>query len=166
MRLRMSRLARAKWGAMDRKAFRKDMPARKVLFLCYGNACRSIMAEALACRFWGNGMEARSAGLAPLGHIPPLTLEVLNEAGIPTDGLYSKGLHDVRLDDIDYLVNLTGLDIDRLIPPSFSGTLLSYRVRDPFGRDIQSYRETREELDWLVREELPEIIADEEERLG
>ena len=92
------------------------------------------------------------------GHIPPLTLEVLNEAGIPTDGLYSKGLHDVRLDDIDYLVNLTGLDIDRLIPPSFSGTLLSYRVRDPFGRDIQSYRETREELDWLVkREELPEL---------
>ena len=105
------------------------------------------------------GWEFRSAGLASLGSIPPLTLEVLNEAGIPTDGLYSKGLYDVRLDDIDYLVNLTGLEVDRLIPPSFSGTLISYHVRDPFGRDIQAYREAREELGRLVREKLPEIIA-------
>ena len=42
------------------------------------------MAEALARHFWNDGMEARSAGLDPLGYVPPLTLEVLNEAGVPT----------------------------------------------------------------------------------
>ena len=48
------------------------------------------MAEALARHFWNNGMEARSAGLAPLGYVPSQTLAVLNEAGIATDGLYRK----------------------------------------------------------------------------
>ncbi len=131
----------------------------KVLFLCYGNACRSIMAEAMARHSWGKGMEACSAGLSPLGHIPPLTLEVLNEAGIPTDGLYSKGIAGVRFDDIDYLVDLAGLDLDGLIPPVFSGKLVSSWVHDPFGEDIEAYRDARKELERLVKEKLPRIIA-------
>ena len=117
------------------------------------------MAEALARHFWNNGMEARSAGLAPLGYVPPPTLEVLNEAGIATDGLYSKGLSDVRLDDIEYLVNLTQFKVDELIPPSFSGRLISCCVRDPFGLETEAYRQVREELSSLVREKLPAIIA-------
>ena len=121
------------------------------------------MAEALARHFWNDGMEARSAGLAPLGYIPSHTLEVLNEAGISTDGLYSKGLSDVRLDDIDYLVNLTEFKVEQLIPPSFSGRLISCYVRDPFGLEIEAYRQVREELSALVREKLPAIIAAEGE---
>ena len=148
---------------MDRKTSLTGKPAKTVLFLCYGNACRSIMAEALARHFWNNGMEARSAGLAPLGYVPSQTLEVLNEAGIATDGLYSKGLSDVRLDDMQYLVNLTQLNVEHLIPPSFSGRLISCYVRDPFGLEIEAYRQVREELSSLVREKLPAIIASEGE---
>ncbi len=121
------------------------------------------MAEALARHFWNNGMEARSAGLAPLGYVPSQTLAVLNEAGIATDGLYSKGLSDVRLDDMQYLVNLTQLNVEHLIPPSFSGRLISCYVRDPFGLEIEAYRQVREELSSLVREKLPAIIASEGE---
>jgi protein-tyrosine-phosphatase len=117
------------------------------------------MAEALARHFWNDGMEACSAGLAPLGYVPPLTLEVLTEAGVPTGGLYSKGLSDVRLDDIDYLVNLTEFKVDELIPPSFSGRLISSYVRDPFGLEIEVYRQVRERLSAIVREKLPVIIA-------
>jgi protein-tyrosine-phosphatase len=134
-----------------------------VLFLCYGNACRSIMAEALARHFWNNGMVARSAGLAPLGYVPSFTLEVLKEAGIPTQGLYSKSLSDVRLHDIGYLVNLTEFKVEEFIPPSFSGRLISYYVWDPFGLAIESYRQVRDELGSLVREKLPVIVASEGE---
>ncbi len=136
----------------------------KVLFLCYGNACRSIMAEALARHFWGKHMEAGSAGLAPLGYLPSQTLEALSEAGISTDGIHSKGLSEIPLGDIDYLVNLTGFKVDPFIPPSFSGKLISCPVPDPFGQDIESYREIRQKLEWLVRQKLPELIATEEER--
>jgi len=148
---------------MDHKTSLTDKPARRVLFLCYGNACRSIIAEALARHFWNNGMEACSAGLNPLGYLPALTLEVLNEAGVSTDGLYSKGLSDVRLDDIDYLVNLTEFEVNELIPPSFSGKLISYYVSDPFGLEIEAYRQVREGLESFVREKLPVIIAAEGE---
>jgi len=117
------------------------------------------MAEALARHFWGNGMEARSAGLVPLGHIPSFTLEVLEEAGISTDGLYSKGLFEAGIDDIDYLVNLTELKVASLIPPGFSGKLISYPVRDPFGQNIESFRATREEIERLIRQKLPELIG-------
>ena len=117
------------------------------------------MAEALARHFWGNPMEACSAGLNPLGYIPSNTLEALNEAGISTDGLYSKGLSEVPLGDTDYLVNLTHFEVAWLIPPAFSGKLIFCPVRDPFGQSIESFREVREELKWLVRQKLPEFIG-------
>jgi len=143
---------------MDLEANRKG-PFAKVVFLCYGNACRSIMAEALARHFLGNLIEAGSAGLVPLGYIPSLTLEALSEAGISAGGLYSKGLADMRLDDVDYLINLTGYPVDPQILSSFSGKLISIYVRDPFGGDIETYRGVRKELELLVKNKLPELIA-------
>lgn len=120
------------------------------------------MAEALARHLWMNGMEARSAGLEPLGHIPPLTLEVLSEAGVSTDGLHSKGLAEVRLDDVDYLVNLLGMDIDGHLPSSFAGKLITHYIRDPFGGDIDSYRDARREIESFLREKLPRLIETRE----
>lgn len=136
-----------------------EKPVTKVLFVCYGNACRSIMAEALARHFWGSGMEAGSAGLAPLGYIPSETLEALSEAGISSNGLYSKGFSDISLEDIDFIINLTEFEVGQYIPPSFSGKLISCPVRDPFGHGIQSYRQARDKLEWLVREKLPELLG-------
>lgn len=131
----------------------------KVLFVCYGNSCRSILAEALARHFWGDDLEAASAGLVPLEFITPYTLVALAEAGIPADGLFSKGLSDVRLEDMDYLVNLTGLELGGKLPPSFSGKLISHYVRDPYGEGLEAFRNARIELEWLVKVKLPELIA-------
>ena len=133
----------------------------KILFLCYGNSCRSILAEALARHFRGDEWEACSAGLVPLGHVTPHTLEALEEAGIPSAGLHSKGFSDVPLEDIDYLVNLTDLKVGNMIPSSFSGRLISYYVQDPYGRGIGAFRKARDELERLVREKLPQMIARE-----
>ncbi len=117
------------------------------------------MAEALARHFLRHDVEASSAGLAPLGHIPSHTLDALNEAGISTEGLYSKGLTEVPLDNIDYIVNLTGLEVDRFIPASFSGKLISHSMRDPFGQGAESFRASREEIELLVRQKLPKLIG-------
>ncbi len=138
---------------------KSEKPLGTVLFLCYGNACRSIMAEAIARHFRGNEMEARSAGLAPLGYVAPYTLEVLEEAGISTEGLYSKGLTEIRLDDVDYLFNLTHFKVGPLIPSSFSGKLISCHILDPFGEGIEIYRQVREELEDLIKDKLPGLIA-------
>ena len=69
------------------------MSKQIVLFLCSGNSCRSQMAEAFLRHEAGDRFEAASAGLEPKP-IHPLTLQVLQEAGISTKGLHSKGLEE------------------------------------------------------------------------
>ena len=62
-----------------------------VLFACTENSARSIMAEALANQLGKGRVRAFSAG-SRAGRAPhPLALSVLSGAGIPVDGLRSKG---------------------------------------------------------------------------
>jgi arsenate reductase len=65
-----------------------------VLFLCTHNAARSQMAEALLRKLAGDRYCACSAGLEPT-EVHPLTLRVLDEAGVDTTGLRSKSITQV-----------------------------------------------------------------------
>ena len=61
-----------------------------ILFLCTGNSCRSIIAEALFKSMAPAGVTAQSAGSKPAGFVHPRALAVLKEARIATEGLFSK----------------------------------------------------------------------------
>jgi arsenate reductase (thioredoxin) len=63
-----------------------------VLFLCTHNSARSILAEAALNHIGGGRFKAYSAGSSPRPNQQPnpLGLQVLREAGIPTEGLRSK----------------------------------------------------------------------------
>lgn len=63
-----------------------------VLFLCTHNSARSILAEAALNHLGRGRFKAYSAGSSPRANQEPnpLGLRALQEAGIPTDGLYSK----------------------------------------------------------------------------
>lgn len=61
-----------------------------VLFLCTGNSCRSILAEAVFNALAPEGWRAMSAGSRPAGQMHPRSLALLAREGIATDGLYSK----------------------------------------------------------------------------
>lgn len=117
------------------------------------------MAEALARHFDDECIEPFSAGLKPLGSIPPFTLEALAEVGIPTGGLYSKGLSEVWLHQMDYLVDLTTTRAGRRMPHAFSGKVISYPVRDPFGHDLEAFRQAREKIGLYVCRELPRLVC-------
>jgi arsenate reductase (thioredoxin) len=61
-----------------------------VLFLCTGNSCRSILAEATFNHLAPAGWRAMSAGSHPTGAVNPRSLKLLKREGIATDGLSSK----------------------------------------------------------------------------
>lgn len=102
----------------------------RVLFVCTGNSARSIMAEALLRRAGGPAFEARSAGTEPSA-VHPLTLQVLESAGIDTTGLRSKSLTELVDEPFDYVVTLC--DDARVVCPIFPGAdqSLHWGYRDP-----------------------------------
>jgi len=79
----------------------------KVLFLCTGNSCRSQMAEGLANHLKSGVVTAFSAGTAPAG-IHPMTVKVLEEAGVDISGQRSKHVSELKDVVFDYVVTLCG----------------------------------------------------------
>jgi arsenate reductase (thioredoxin) len=69
-----------------------DSPSLNVLFLCTHNSARSILAEATLNHISAGRFRAYSAGSSPRENQQPnpLGLQVLQAAGIATDGLRSK----------------------------------------------------------------------------
>ncbi len=61
-----------------------------VLFLCTGNSCRSILAEATFNHLAPKGWRAMSAGSQPTGQVHPRSLALLAREGIATEGYSSK----------------------------------------------------------------------------
>jgi arsenate reductase len=131
---------------------------KSVLFFCYGNACRSIMGEALARHHWDGILEVASAGLSALGYVPEKTTYVLEEIGVSTHGLYSKGLSEVELGSFDLVLDLLEYPLEGLLPPSFRGKVIHWHVMDPFSESLETFRQTRDTIEWLVTEQLPKWV--------
>lgn len=90
----------------------------KVLFVCTHNSARSIMAEALLRDRGGPGYAPYSAGMERT-EVRPLTLRVLEDAGVSTAGLRSKSVEELLDERFDHVV--TVCDSARASCPTFPG---------------------------------------------
>jgi protein-tyrosine-phosphatase len=126
----------------------------KVLFICLGNSCRSIMAEALTRHLCGQRWEAASAGLNPLGWVASETKAVLAEIGVDTEGLRSKSLAELNLQDYHLLINLSERSLRGIIPPGNRVHLRELPVPDPFGGTLEEYRLSLDAIKELILREL------------
>jgi arsenate reductase len=102
----------------------------RVLFVCTGNSARSVMAEALLRHHGRGAFEVFSAGTEPKG-INPLTLRVLEEAGIDGSFARSKSVTEFLGQSFDYVV--TVCDQARQSCPVFPGVheSLHWGYEDP-----------------------------------
>jgi arsenate reductase len=105
-------------GHHDHGALHGQAARIRVLVVCTGNSARSILGEALLRHLAGDRVEACSAGTHP-GAVNPLSLRVLEEAGISTEGLRSKSVNEYLGQRFDYVI--TVCDDARDACPVFPG---------------------------------------------
>lgn len=142
---------------MTAEGFRK----KKVLFVCIGNMIRSQMAEGFARNGGSAFVDAFSAGVNPTGVVSEEAVAVMGEKGIDISEQYSKGLGDVPVTEMDYIVNMSGYDIRPFIPPVPNGTIIDWRVEDPLGRSLPFFRETRDNLEPRINDFLRRLWGED-----
>ncbi len=127
------------------------MPLKKVLFVCYGNAVRSQMAEGFARAYGKDVMLPHSAGLVPTTLIAPLTGAVMAAKNIQLDNQFAKGLDAFGAERFDVVINMSGHKLTiRNVPASRDGVLHEWIVKDPMGSGERMYRQAADQIESLV----------------
>jgi arsenate reductase len=126
---------------------------KKVLILCTGNSCRSIIAEALINAFL-DGVEAKSSGVKPSGRVNPLAKKVLELHDIWDESYHSKTLDKVLDTEFDLVV--TVCDHAHETCPTFpkKTKILHISFPDPDGKDFSEFEKTYHDIKDIL---LPEI---------
>jgi protein-tyrosine-phosphatase len=122
------------------------IPATKrILFVCYGNICRSPMAEGLARGRLGEAVEVASAGIAatggPASPEAVLVMKLVYKTDISTHVARPVGAYD--LTQFDYVVAMDPSIYHHLrtvweVPDP---CLYGWDIEDPIGLDYQAYKE-------------------------
>ncbi len=111
----------------------------QVLFLCTGNSCRSILAEATFNHLAPSGWKAQSAGSHPNGTVHPRSLALLEREGISTQGYFSKSWD--RLPTIPDVVITVCASAAGETCPAYLGSVL----RSHWGVDDPAHASGKEE---------------------
>lgn len=131
---------------------------KKVLILCTGNSCRSIIAEALVNKYLlKDGIKAYSAGSNPTGKINPNAKKVLEIDGSWSNRYYSKSIDDV-LSYAPFDLVVTVCDNAKESCPVFpNAKVLHVGFEDPDGKPFKAFIETKK----LIQDRLLPIIKKE-----
>jgi protein-tyrosine-phosphatase len=132
-----------------------------ILFVCMGNTCRSVMAEAFAKQRFGSGVHVESAGLR---HQTPEDAEnavytLKTHFGLDASAHVPR---DVRHLDLAAFTTVVALDksIARQLTTLTDRPVIVWDVNDPFGDDLEEYRQCAFTVKRLVRSlEIPGATA-------
>lgn len=136
----------------------------KVLFVCSGNTCRSPLAEAIAGRMIAESgrldVSVSSAGTQAWDGSPASdgSLLVGLERGLDLSGHRSRQLTGELVADNDLILVMAPSHLARvkeldaaanahLLSGFASGVGEGHTVQDPFGGDLQAYRDTADDLE-------------------
>ena len=133
----------------------KSDEAKKVLIMCTGNSCRSIIGEAIVNAYL-DGVEAKSCGVAPSGRVNPNAKRVLEQNGIWDENYHSKHLDRVIDEEFDLVV--TVCDHANESCPVFAKPVKKIHVgfEDPDGKGFEVFEQTFQEIKQTL---LPQIEA-------
>ena len=83
-------------------------PQPLILILCTGNSCRSHLAEGFLRAAVGDAFEVASAGSQPVGHVHPMAVAVMKEAGFDISAHTSKHLDEFLEREVHTVITVCG----------------------------------------------------------
>ena len=108
------------------------------------------MAEGFVNHYGKGWLAAYSAGSKPAGIIMQNTIEVMREKGIDISHQQSKGIAEINLRLMHWIVILEET-LESFIPrDSVESEILHWFVPDPVGEPIDTYRKVRDEIETRV----------------
>ena len=127
---------------------------KKVLILCTGNSCRSIIAEALINAKL-DGISSDSSGVKASGRVNPNAQELLTQKGIWSDSYHSKTIDKVIDNEYDLVV--TVCDHANETCPMFPKAVKVIHVgfEDPDGKGFDAFEDTYKEIEEVL---LPKVV--------
>lgn len=124
----------------------------KLVFVCTGNTCRSPMAQAIftdMAKDCGIDFTTGSAGLHAQNGMPASENAVLacGEIGLDLSGHSSKSIRNEDLTAVDLFVVMTMAHAQALMAMGVpNNKIYILNVSDPFGGNLQVYRDCRDEI--------------------
>jgi len=94
----------------------------KVLILCTGNSCRSVLGEAILNHLGKGRVQAFSAGSHPLGRVNDNALATLKRNGLPSEGYSSQSWDEFADMGIDIAITVCDSAAGEVCPVYLNST--------------------------------------------
>jgi arsenate reductase (thioredoxin) len=133
-----------------------DGAVPEVLFVCVHNAGRSQIAAALLHAKGAGRVRVRSAGSEPADEINPAAVAALDEVGLDISKEFPKPLTDDAVRAADVVVTMGCGDACPIYPGK---RYEDWELEDPAGKDLDTVRRIRDEIEARVDRLLAELVA-------
>jgi protein-tyrosine-phosphatase len=136
----------------------------RILFVCYGNICRSPMASELARLRLGDRVDAASAGIAAAGGPPAdeavMVMKIIYARDISSH--VARNISDYDLPSFDYIVAMDLAIYCRLrelkvIP---GDRLFGWDIEDPVGLDYDAFKAAAAKIDLRLEQMIDRLGLD------
>ena len=132
------------------------MSQPEVLFVCVHNAGRSQMAAGLVKLRSQGRIHVRSAGSTPANEINPAAIKAMEELGVDMSEEFPKPLTDEVVRAADVVITMGCGDACPIYPGK---RYEDWDLEDPDGKDLETVRRIRDEIDGRVQQLIAELDA-------
>ena len=121
-----------------------DKPKQKILFVCYGNICRSPMAAGIARLRLGNRVEVASAGIAafggPAAEDAQLVMKIVYKTDISDHEARSFSTYDPLEFDVIIAMDFPIFNTLKDIWSVPEDKLFGWDIEDPLGQGYEAFK--------------------------
>ena len=130
----------------------------EVLFVCVHNAGRSQMAAGFLLKLAGDRVKVRTAGSEPADEINPVAVQAMREVGVDLSERSPKPLTNEYVREADIVITMGCGDACPVYPGK---RYEDWELEDPAGKDLETVRRIRNEIESRVQRLLGELSVNE-----